>query len=92
MTVLLDLGSWLIHKRAEYLNGDAVHPAQLYGAGLHHLRPLVGELQHLLISDHLQLAGVCDHAGVGGIDAGHIGEDLAAIGAERRCECHGGGI
>ena len=89
MTVLLDLGPWLIHKRTEYLNGDAVHPAQLYGAGLHHLRPLVGELQHLLISDHLQLAGVRDHAGVGGIDAGHIGEDLAAIGTERRRERHG---
>ena len=92
MHILLDLGSWLIHKRAEYLNSDAVHPAQLYGARLHHLRPLVGELQHLLISNHLQLAGVRDHAGIRRVDAGHVGEDLAAIGAEGGGEGHGRGI
>ena len=90
--ILLDLGSGLIHKGTEYLDRDAVHPAQLYGARLHHLRPLVGELQHLLIADHLQLAGIRNHAGIRRVNARHVREDLAALRPEGCRQGHGRGV
>ena len=90
--VLLDEGAGGVLERAEDLDDDVVHPAELDGADLHHLGALVGELQHLLVADDGELAGVGDEARVGRVDPLHVGVDLAAVGAERGGEGDGGRV
>ena len=81
--VLLDERSGGVLERAEDLDDDVVDPAQLDGPGLHDLGALVGELEHLLVADDLELAGRGREPRVGGVDAADVGEDLAAVGTSR---------
>ena len=84
--VLLDERAGGVLERAEDLDDDAVHPAELDGPRLHDLGALVGELEHLLVADDVELAGGRDEPRVGSVDAADVGEDLAAVGAEARGE------
>src|SRR5690606_18607454 len=56
--------------------------AHQYSAGGHDLGAEGGEFEHRLIADALDLAGIGDDARVGGVDAVHIGVDLADLGAD----------
>ena len=71
---------------------DAVDPAQLDGARLHHLGALVGELEHLLVADDGQQPGVGDDARVGREDAVDVGVDLAAVGIQPGGQGDGGRV
>ena len=70
-------------ERAQDLDDDVVDPAELDRPDLHDLGALVGELEHLLVADDGELAGVGHEPRVGGVDAADVGEDLAAVGPER---------
>ena len=63
---------------------DAPQVQDLGAAGCH--------LQHLLVGDARDLAGVGHDARVGGEDAVDVGVDLAHVGIERRGERDGGGV
>ena len=82
--ILPDLGAGCVLERAEDLDGDVVDPAELDGAGLHHLGALVGELHHLLVADDVELPGAALDARIGGVDARDVGVDLAAVGVKAR--------
>ena len=57
-----------------------------------HLGPVVGQFQHLLIADLVQLPGLWDDLGVRGVDAVHVGVYLAPVGLQRRRQGHRRGI
>ncbi len=57
-----------------------------------HLGPGPGHLEHLVEADPAQLPGLRHDARVGRKDPGHVGVDLAGIGAEGAGECRGGEI
>ena len=65
---------------------------QLDRAGLQHLGAERGHLQHLLVGDLLELARLGNDARIGGVDAVDIGEDVAAIGLQRRRQRHRRGV
>ena len=90
--VLLDQRSGGVLERAEDLDDDIVHPAQLDRPGLHHLGALVGQLEHFLVADDGQLAGVGHESRVRGVDAADVGEDLASRRAEAGGEGDGGRV
>src|SRR3954452_2864253 len=54
----------------------------LDGARLQYPRSLRCHLEHLLIGDSTQLAGIGNDTRIGGIDPVHIGEDVATLGLE----------
>ena len=56
------------------------------------LAPGAGHLEHLVEVDPGELAGLRHDARVGREHAGHVGVDLARVGAERGGERHGGGV
>src|SRR5207249_81724 len=68
---------------------DFKHDAELFGeldrAGLHDLRAERGQLEHLVVGNFVELAGVGHETRVGRVDAVHVGVNLADIGF------HGGG-
>ncbi len=70
------------------------HPprhGQLDGAGLQHLGPQGGHLQHFLIGDAAQAPGSLLDPRIGGVDPVHVGVDVARRlqgGGDR----HGGGV
>ena len=90
--ILLDERAGRVLERAQHLDDDVVDPAELDRADLHDLGALVGQLEHLLVADDRQLAGGRDEPGVGGVDAAHVGEDLAAVGAQRGGQGDGRGV
>src|SRR2546425_83677 len=49
-------------------------------------------LEHLVVRDAGELLGVGDDGGVGGVDAVHVGVDLAHLGFEGGRERHGGEV
>ena len=55
--VLPDERAGGVLERAEDLDDDVVHPAQLDGPDLHDLGALVGQLEHLLVADDRRAAG-----------------------------------
>ena len=57
----------------------AIENLQLDGPDLHHLGALVGHLQHLLVGDDGELAGLGHHARIGRVDALHVGVDLVPV-------------
>lgn len=59
---------------------------------MEHLGPQAGQLQHFIEGDLLQLPGPLDVAGVGSVDAVHIGIDLAEICLQGCGQGHGGGV
>ena len=90
--VLLDERARGVLEGAQDLDDDVVDPAELDCPDLHDLRTLVGELEHLLVADDGELAGGRHQARVGGEDAAHIGEDLAAVRTEGRGQGDRGGV
>ena len=90
--ILRDERAGRVLERAEDLDGDVVDPAELDGPRLHHLRALVGELEHLLVADDLQLPRAGDDAGVGSVDAANVGENLASRGVEAGGKGDGSGV
>ena len=90
--ILPDQRTRRVLERAQDLDLDAVDPAQLDGADLHDLGALLRQLEHLLVADDGQLARGGHEARIGGVDAAHVGEDLAAIGAQRGREGDGGRV
>ncbi len=52
----------------------------------------LGQLQHFLIADLLQLAGLRDQARISSVDALDVGVDVATLGTQRAGEGHGRGI
>ena len=59
---------------------------------MEHLRTERCKLKHFIIGNLVQLAGLWNNAGIGGINAVHIGIDLAEIRAERSGDSNGSGI
>jgi len=57
-------------------------PAELDGPGLHDLGALVGQLEHLLITDDLELARGGHEPRVGSVDPADVVKILAAVRAE----------
>ena len=64
----------------------------LDGPGVHHAATAVGESSHGVVVEPLESPGARHQLGVGGHDAGHVLEDLAALGAERVGQRHCGGV
>ncbi len=56
---------------------------------LHHLGARAGQLEHLIVRDLIELAGVGHNPWIGRIHAVHIGVDLAEVGLERGGERDG---
>ena len=90
--VLLDERSGGVLERAEDLDDDFVDPAQLDRPGLHDLGALVGELEHLLVADDVELAGLRGEARIRRVDPADVGEDLAAVGVQARGKRDGRGV
>ena len=59
---------------------------------MQHLRTERSELQHLIIGDLIELAGVFHQPRVGGIHTVHIGIDLAEVGMQHRRQGDGARI
>ena len=81
---LLDFGAGLSFQTGEDLQ---VHPellCQLHAAVMEHTCALGRQLQHFIICDLVQLLGVRDDAGIGGIHTVHICVDLTQIRPEGR--------
>ena len=55
---------------------------------LQHLGALRGEFEHLLVGYSIELARLRNDARVRGIDPVHIGENIAALGAQGRRQRH----
>ncbi len=66
-----------LHDHA-FLHGEADR------ACLQHLGADRGQFEHLFIGDEVELAGACNDARIGGIDAVNVGVDVAAVGLDRR--------
>src|SRR5664280_1787856 len=75
-----------------HVDGDAVLARVLDGAQGEHLRSRRGHLEHLVVGDAVDLAGLGHEARIGGVDAVDVGVDLAHVGAERVCQRHGRGV
>ena len=67
------------------MDGHVLVARDLHGSEHEHLRPRRRHLEHLLVGDRVELAGVGNDARVGGEHAQDVGVDLAR-GTERRGE------
>ena len=56
------------------------------------LRPLAGQFQHLVEGDLVQFASSLHVPGIGGVDALHVGIDLAQVGLQGRRQGHCRGV
>ena len=79
-------------EAGQHLHPDMVLHRQRHRAGLQHLGPERGHLQHLLVGDALELAGLGDDARIARVDAVDIGEDVTARRTQRRRQRHGRGV
>ena len=59
---------------------------------MQHLAAERGQLQHLVIGDGVQLFRAVHPAGIGGVDAVHVGIDLTFVGAQHRRDRDRGGV
>ena len=75
-------GAVVVGEARAHVDGDVVLARVLDGAHGEHLRAGGGHLQHLVVGDVVDLAGLGDQAGVGGVDAVDVGVDLADVGAQ----------
>ena len=64
----------------------------LDGARVHHAGTGAGELEHFRIGDPSQEPGRWHEAGIGRVDAAHVGEDLAGLRLQGGGQRHGGGV
>ena len=70
------------------MHRHAVLLRELDRAGLEHLGAEARHLEHLVVGDPVELLRLGDDVRVGGVDAVHVGVDLADVGAERGGEGH----
>ena len=89
---LLDFGAGLAGKAGENLQVDAVALGHLHRTVVEHLGAQGGQLQHLVVGDLLQLPRPFDVAGICGVDAVHVGINLAEIRVEHSGQGHRRGI
>src|SRR5438093_1861713 len=79
-------------RRVAEAGGDvdwhSLHRPQLHGARVHNLRPIAGQLQHLLVADHGELPRLLDGPRVCVVDTLDVGIDFGALGAESRRQRH----
>ena len=74
------------------MQGHVEAAGHLDAAEHHDLGAARRQLQHLLVGDEVQLAGLGHDARVGGVDAVHVGVDLADLGAQGGRQSHRGGV
>jgi len=55
----------------------------------HHAGAEAGQFEHLVVGDRVEPPGLREHPRVGGVDAIHVGVDLAQVGVEHGCEGYG---
>ena len=89
---LLDFGAGHPFQAGEHFQLHVVFFRHFHRPGVEHLGAQCGQLQHFVVGDFLQLDGAGDLAGVGGVDAFHIGKNLAQIGLHGGGDGHGAGI
>ena len=80
----MPLRAMTVIEGGEDADADLLLHRQPDRARLQHLGADAREFEHLFIGDAAELAGARDDARVGGVDAVHIGIDIAAIGADCR--------
>ena len=78
--LLLDIGSLGLRECGARMDDHFPFAGELHRAALQHTRAGAGELQHVVVTDGIELAGPGRDARVGGVDAVHIGVDLADVG------------
>ena len=79
-------------KARQHLHAHAMVHRHLDRARLQHLGALRGHFQHFFVGDLIELARLRNDARIGRVDAVDIGEDVAAVGLERRRQRHRRGI
>ena len=86
-------GSWVVVKGGADFENDVVLGRKFDRARLHDLAAERGELEHLVVADFRRAScAVLHHARIGGVDAVHVGVDLALVRLDRRGERDGGEI
>ena len=90
--VLVDPGPGLVAQGVPNVDLDAVPSSVLHAPELEDPRAGGRELEHLLVGDVVDLAGLGVRSGVGGEDAVDVGVDLAHVGAEGGGHRDGGGV
>jgi 2-polyprenyl-6-hydroxyphenyl methylase/3-demethylubiquinone-9 3-methyltransferase len=83
------MGSWVLVQTGADLEDDAEFFSELDRAGLHNFGAEAGQFQHFIVRNLFQFPGVRHQARVGGINAVHIGINLAQIGLKSRCQSDG---
>ena len=73
-------GSWVVIEATADFEHDVKFLRELHRPRLHDFRAERGHFQHLVIADFKNLPGIRDDAGIGCIDAVHIGVNLTDIG------------
>ena len=81
-----------IGEAGAHPQGHVEAAGHLDAAQHHDLGAARGEFQHLVVGDEVELAGFGHDARIGGVDAVHVGEDLAGLGAQRRRQGDGRGV
>ena len=81
-----------VGEAREHARRHAVLAGELDRADLQHLGAQARHLEHFFESDGVQAARIGHHARIGGVDAVHVGVDLALVGLQRRGQRHRRGI
>ena len=82
----------LVLEARQYLNANPLRHGERHRARLQHLGAERGQLEHLLVGDAVELVRLGHDPGIAGVDAVDIGEDVAALGRERRRHGDGRGV
>ncbi len=90
--LVADPGALVGRERRADVDGHVEPAGVLDAAQVQDLRAARRHLEHLLVGEVTQLAGVRDDARVGGVDAVDVGVDLADVRVEGGRERDGGGV
>ena len=85
-------GSWVFVEAGADFKHDAKFLGKFDRARLHHLRAEAGEFEHFVVGNFLELLRARHDARVGGVNAVHVGVNLAKVGLQRRGQRDGGQI
>src|SRR5690606_11402282 len=85
-------GSRTLFEAVQHAQRHAIFTGKLDGTNLQYLGAEAGHFQHLFKGDLLQPLRLGHDARIGGVNAIHIGVDLAFVGLECRCQRDAGGI
>jgi len=85
-------GSWVVIEAGADFKNDAEFFGEFDRAGLHDLGAQPGQFEHFIVGNLGQLAGAGNNARVGGIDAVHVGVNLAEAGLEGGGQGDGGEV